>query len=110
MWICVCIYIYIYIYIHIYIYNYVYIYIYVYIIPKENADPEAVKANIAANYPLFGMPTDAAVAQLSAQRPSSAKTVRCNRYHRVVDGVSSALLMGDAAHSTGMYLYTYIYV
>eukprot|EP00596_Hydrurales_sp_CCMP1899_P004137 CAMPEP_0119042514 /NCGR_PEP_ID=MMETSP1177-20130426/15662_1 /TAXON_ID=2985 /ORGANISM="Ochromonas sp, Strain CCMP1899" /LENGTH=245 /DNA_ID=CAMNT_0007009379 /DNA_START=599 /DNA_END=1333 /DNA_ORIENTATION=+ len=68
---------------------------------QENADPEAVKASIAANYPLFGMPTDAAVAQLSAQRPSSAKTVRCNRYHRVVDGVSSALLMGDAAHSTG---------
>ena len=67
----------------------------------EAADPAEVKASIAANYPLFGEPTDAAVAQLTAQRPSSARTVRCNRYHRAASGLSSALLMGDAAHSTG---------
>jgi kynurenine 3-monooxygenase len=67
----------------------------------ETADPAEVKASIAANYPLFGEPTDAAVAQLTAQRPSSARTVRCNRYHRAANGLSSALLMGDAAHSTG---------
>ena len=67
----------------------------------ETADPADVKASIAANYPLFGEPTDAAVAQLTAQRPSSARTVRCNRYHRASSGLSSALLMGDAAHSTG---------
>jgi kynurenine 3-monooxygenase len=67
----------------------------------ESADPATVKASIAANYPLFGEPTDAAVSQLAAQRPSSARTVRCNRYHRAKKGVSSALIMGDAAHSTG---------
>jgi kynurenine 3-monooxygenase len=68
---------------------------------KEGADPEEVKASISANYPLFGTPTDEAIKQLSAQRPSAARTVRCNRYHRSSNGVSSALLMGDAAHSTG---------
>lgn len=31
----------------------------------------------------------------------SARTIRANRYHREAHGVSSALLMGDAAHSTG---------
>ena len=68
---------------------------------SELADPKEVKASIAANYPLFGEPTDAAVAQLTAQRPSSARTIRCNRYHRAINGASSALIMGDAAHSTG---------
>lgn len=68
---------------------------------SESAEPAMVKASIAANYPLFGEPTDAAISQLTAQRPSSARTVRCNRYHRAQKGVSSALLMGDAAHSTG---------
>ena len=68
---------------------------------QDNADPAELKASIARNYPLFGEPTDESVAQLSAQRPSAARTVRCNRYHRAVNGQSSALLMGDAAHSTG---------
>lgn len=68
---------------------------------QDTADPKDLKQSIAENYPLFGEPTDIALAQLAAQRPSSARTVRCNRYHRVVSGTSSALLMGDAAHSTG---------
>ena len=68
---------------------------------QDTADPKDLKQSSAENYPLFGEPTDIALAQLAAQRPSSARTVRCNRYHRVVSGTSSALLMGDAAHSTG---------
>ena len=68
---------------------------------QDNADPAEVKASIASNYPLFGEPTDESILQLSAQRPSAARTVRCNRYHRAINGLSSALLMGDAAHSTG---------
>ena len=48
---------------------------------RDDATPDEIKASITANYPLLGEPTDVAVAQLLAQRPSEAQTVRCNRYH-----------------------------
>jgi len=75
---------------------------------REGASAEDIKASIAANYPLFGAPPDAAVAQLQSQRLSEARTVRCNRYHWLppspgagAGAGAGVLLMGDAAHSTG---------
>ena len=67
---------------------------------RESATNDEIRESIATNYPLFGVPTDAAIAQLKSQRLSEARTVRCNRYH-LTSGSSHALLMGDAAHSTG---------
>ena len=75
---------------------------------REGASADDIKASIAANYPLFGAPPDAAVAQLMGQRLSEARTVRCNRYHWLppspapgAGAGAGVLLMGDAAHSTG---------
>ena len=61
------------------------------------ADHE-IAAAIATDVPKYGAPTLAALAQLRAQQPSKATTVRCSRYH---DPRGRALLLGDAAHSTG---------
>ena len=74
---------------------------------RESATNEEIRESIATNYPLFGSPTDEAIAQLKSQRLSEARTVRCNRYHWIPPSNGSptppafALLMGDAAHSTG---------
>lgn len=71
---------------------------------REGASTEEIKKSIESFFPLFGTPSDAAVAQLKSQRLSEARTVRCNRYHWLGTGAGSAgsaLLMGDAAHSTG---------
>lgn len=66
----------------------------------ETATAEEIKQSIALNFPLYGEPSDSAVAQLMSQRLSEARTIKCNRYHSV-DGKVVSLLMGDAAHSTG---------
>lgn len=70
------------------------------ILTKEVASqfPQKVKDSIASSFTLFGEPSDEAVKQLSMQLPSVAKTVRANTYHNVK---GRALLLGDAAHSTG---------
>ena len=57
-----------------------------------------IQAAIARDFPLFGAPDVAAVAQLAAQRPSVALTVQCSAYASPALGVA---LLGDAAHSTG---------
>ena len=65
---------------------------------RENASNEEVKTTIAEYFPQFGRPSDEGVSQLRNQRPSEARTIRCNRYHHTK---GRALLLGDAAHSTG---------
>lgn len=65
---------------------------------REDAPLEEVKSAIADQFPKFGAPTDEAVLQLRSQRPSEAKTIRCNRYHHTT---GRALILGDSAHSTG---------
>jgi 2-polyprenyl-6-methoxyphenol hydroxylase-like FAD-dependent oxidoreductase len=62
------------------------------------ADDQTIAERISADLPKYGAPTPSALAQLRAQRPSKATTVRCNRYH---DRDGRCLLLGDAAHSTG---------
>ena len=57
-----------------------------------------LQAAIANDFPLFGMPSKAAIEQLSLQAPSIAMTVKCNEYAVPDRGV---LLLGDSAHSTG---------
>ena len=62
-------------------------------------DPEeAVRQRIGEDFPTFGPPVPSAAEQLKAQRPSKATTIRANKYH---DKAGRALLLGDAAHSTG---------
>lgn len=61
-------------------------------------DGAAIAARIGEDFPAYGAPSASACEQLRAQRPSLARTVRCNRYH---DERGAALLLGDAAHSTG---------
>ncbi|CAE7847375.1 kmo [Symbiodinium microadriaticum] len=63
----------------------------------ENSD-ELIRQRIGADFPSFGPPELSAVEQLQAQRPSKATTIRANRYH---DKDGHAMLLGDAAHSTG---------
>ena len=66
-----------------------------------------IKHEIQLNYPRFGVPSDDSVRQLLQQRPSEARTVRCNSYHSTS---GSAILLGDSAHSTGQSIYIlYIY-
>ena len=64
----------------------------------ENSDDELVRQRIGEDFPSFGPPELPAVQQLRAQRPSKATTIRANRYH---DKDGHAMLLGDAAHSTG---------
>lgn len=59
---------------------------------------ESVRDLIRRGFPKFGSPTDDALEQLVSQRPSEARTVRCNRYHSTK---GNSVLLGDAAHSTG---------
>ncbi|CAJ1326779.1 unnamed protein product [Effrenium voratum] len=59
---------------------------------------EQIATRVEKDFPSFGRPALEAVAQLRKQRASSATTVRANRYH---DLAGRALLLGDAAHSTG---------
>ncbi|CAL1158584.1 unnamed protein product [Cladocopium goreaui] len=61
-------------------------------------DDEAIAQHLQQDFPSFGAPALESVAQLRQQRPSKATTVRANRYH---DLEGRALLLGDAAHSTG---------
>ena len=68
---------------------------------SEDATIDEIKADIANNFPAFGVPTDDAVNQLLLQRPSEIRTVRCNRYHYSNPSRGGVLLLGDAAHSTG---------
>ena len=75
---------------------------------RDSATADEIRESIATNYPLFGTPSDTAIAQLKSQRLSEARTVRCNRYHWIPPTSTEstappafALLMGDAAHSTG---------
>eukprot|EP00438_Fugacium_kawagutii_P017559 Skav228547 [mRNA] locus=scaffold1887:531731:537935:+ [translate_table: standard] len=67
--------------------------------------PDFPAQRTADDFPGFGAPALSAVAQLREQRPSRATTVRANRYHDVATGMAGlqrrALLLGDAAHSTG---------
>ena len=63
----------------------------------ENSQ-EAVRQQIGQDFPSFGPPALSAIEQLQAQRPSKATTIRANRYH---DRAGRAMLLGDAAHSTG---------
>jgi len=65
---------------------------------KDGVPFEDVKTGIYSDFPLFGFPSDESVAQLAAQKPGRARTIRCNRYHHLQ---GRALLVGDAAHSTG---------
>lgn len=55
-----------------------------------------LRARIASDLPRFGELTDLALEQLRRQRPSKATTIRCSQYHG-----PGAVLLGDAAHSTG---------
>ena len=64
----------------------------------EDADTEKVRKAIHKDYPQLGYVPDEAIAQLARQRPSVAKTVRCSAYH---SSTGNALILGDAAHSTG---------
>lgn len=57
-----------------------------------------VQASINKSFPLFGIPSEEAIGQLHRQEPSIVKTVRCNRY---THQEGAAILLGDAAHSTG---------
>ena len=59
---------------------------------------EAARANIRKEFPKFGSPNDDTLQQLVHQRPSEARTIRCNSYHSTQ---GNAVLLGDAAHSTG---------
>ena len=59
---------------------------------------EAIQQKIGEDFPTFGPPVLSAVEQLKAQRASKATTIRANRYH---DREGRAMLLGDAAHSTG---------
>lgn len=60
-------------------------------------DPEEARAALAAKFPLLADVLDLdAGKQFVAQSPSRAATVRCNTYHH-----GKAVLLGDAAHSTG---------
>ena len=56
------------------------------------------KVSLTKAYPKFGTPTNESLQQLFKQRPSEARTIRCNRYHSIE---GCAVLVGDAAHSTG---------
>jgi len=64
----------------------------------EGSDPAVANSAIEKLFPQFGTSSPAALQQLLSQRPSEVRTVRCNRYHSSAGG---ALLLGDAAHSTG---------
>lgn len=59
---------------------------------------EYARENIRTVFPQFGSPDDDTLQQLVSQRPSEARTVRCNSYHSTQ---GNAVLLGDAAHSTG---------
>ena len=65
-----------------------------------------IKREIQLNYPRFGVPSDDSVRQLLQQRPSEARTVRCNSYH---SSTGAAILLGDSAHSTGLSVFTIIH-
>ena len=64
----------------------------------ESGSDEEIQAVLRKDFPQLGIVTLQQVGQLSAQRPSSAKLIRCNRYH---DEHANVMLIGDAAHSTG---------
>ena len=64
----------------------------------SNASVEDIQRNIESAFPTYGPVSAMAAEQLKLQRPSVAKTIRCNTYS---DGDRGVLLLGDAAHSTG---------
>lgn len=67
---------------------------------NNSSNIKSIKETIMSEFPMIGDISDASIEQLLQQAPSSALTVRCNRYH---DSQGRILLLGDAAHSTGMY-------
>ncbi|KAL1515157.1 hypothetical protein AB1Y20_004218 [Prymnesium parvum] len=66
--------------------------------PAAITEPDAARAFLAAAFPLIAASLDRRDVgeQFVSQRPSAAQTVRCNTYH-----FGRAVLVGDAAHSTG---------
>lgn len=66
--------------------------------PGAITDPAAARALLASSFPTLrdALDTADAGAQFVRQRVSTASTVRCGSYH-----LGKAVLLGDAAHSTG---------
>jgi kynurenine 3-monooxygenase len=66
--------------------------------PGAITDPVAARALLASSFPTLRdqLDTADAGAQFFRQRVSTASTVRCGSYH-----LGRAVLLGDAAHSTG---------
>jgi hypothetical protein len=42
---------------------------------------DKARRSIAQYYPKFGLPSDVTLSQIVQQRPSEARTIRCNSYH-----------------------------
>ena len=66
--------------------------------PASITDPEEARLLLASSLPLIAdsLNNTAVGQQFVSQRPSQASTVRCSTYH-----FGKAVLLGDAAHSTG---------
>lgn len=62
----------------------------------ESGSDEEIHTALLRDFPQLETVSMDQVSQLSEQRPSSAKLIRCSRYHD-----SKVMLIGDAAHSTG---------
>lgn len=62
----------------------------------ESGSDEEIREALLRDFPQLGAVSAEEVGQLSKQRPSSAKLIRCSRYHD-----DKVMLIGDAAHSTG---------